>query len=144
MGGRRGLPNFRLLLNELLHQVPAPNRVEDDDLDSALFQVRLAAEEALVFADDDARDAEEDACASTFLFPSYNQLVFAKEIQSMIPYYGFILYPQRQWLRRRRVGKGDVGRQMRSETKNSHISHGDSVVYIVLPLYIERERRPAF
>lgn len=66
MGGRRGLPNFRLLLNELLHQVPAPNRVEDDDLDSALFQVRLAAEEALVFADDDARDAEEDACASTF------------------------------------------------------------------------------
>ena len=79
-----------------------------------------------------------------FYFPLINQLVFAKEIQSMIPYYGFILYLQRQWLRRRRVGKGDVGRQMRSETKNSHISHGDSVVYIVLPLYIERERRPAF
>ena len=81
LGGKGGggvLPNFRLLLNEPLHQVPAPNRVEDDDLDSALFQVRLAAEEALVFADDDARDAEEDACASTFLFPSYKSACVRK------------------------------------------------------------------
>lgn len=54
---RKSLPNLRLLTDELFHQVPALRRVDDDDLDAALPQVRLASQEGFVLADDNTRDA---------------------------------------------------------------------------------------
>lgn len=64
MGSKRDLPKLRLLLYKLVHQPLALLVVEHHDLDAAGAQVGLAAQEGLVLADDNARDAVEEAGAS--------------------------------------------------------------------------------
>lgn len=60
-------PQLRLLSNELIHQLPALCIIHHNDLDASCTQVRLAAEEILVLADDNTADAVEEtgsgACA---------------------------------------------------------------------------------
>ena len=57
------LPIFRLLANELAHQLFALFALNVDDLDATLLEVLLATDKSLVLAKDDAVDLVEDACA---------------------------------------------------------------------------------
>ena len=56
-------PVLRLLANEIAHQLLALLALHIDDLNAARLEVRLATEESLVLAEDNAGDLVEDAGA---------------------------------------------------------------------------------
>ena len=59
------VPDMRLLLNKLLHQANALLILQHHDLDSSLFQIRLAAHEGLVLSNYYARNFVQNAGART-------------------------------------------------------------------------------